>query len=290
MQFIRNSCLILAGTLCICSAVLGQGPASALASVTPAAASVTPVTPVTAVTAGAPGPAAASVTPPPAKPAQATPAAAQPAVSGPLVIDVFGDSLADGLWAGLYAVLKKHPEDKLYRHSKVGTGLTNPAFNDWMKEMTAQLDADHPTNVVVMYGANDEQSLRDDAHKGYNFKSEGWKAVYTGRINAILAETAKRHIATVWVGLPVMRGDEMNSGATYLDQLYASTVAQANIRFIPLADTFKGPDGAFATHLPDAAGHLHLVRADDGVHFTPYGYEIIAEKVYTAMLTPESGS
>jgi hypothetical protein len=224
-------------------------------------------------------PAAASVTPAPAKPAAAP--------SAPLIIDVFGDSLADGLWAGLYATLKKHPEDKLYRHSKVGTGLTNPSFNDWIKEMAAQLDADHPTNVVIMYGANDEQSVRDDNHKGYNFKSDGWKSVYVGRINAILGETAKRHIATVWVGLPVMRTDEMNSGATYLDQLYASTTAQAKVQFIPLADAFKDADGAFATHLPDAAGHLHLVRADDGVHFTPYGYELIAEKVYPALLSPQ---
>jgi hypothetical protein len=103
------------------------------------------------------------------------------------------DSLADGLWAGLYTTLKKHPEDKLYRHSKVGTGLTNPSFNDWIKEMASALDADHPTNVVIMFGANDEQSVRDDNHKGYNFKSEGWKSVYVGRINAILSETAHRH-------------------------------------------------------------------------------------------------
>ena len=258
MRFLTNSCLILAGTMLLCSATLAQIP-------TPAAAGVTP--------------ASASVAPPPAK--------AAAAASAPLVIDVFGDSLADGLWAGLYAILKRHPEDKLYRHSKVGTGLTNPSFNDWIKEMQTTLDADHPTNVVIMYGANDEQSVRDDNHKGYNFKSEGWKTVYVGRINAILSETAKRHIPTVWVGLPVMRTDEMNSGATYLDQLYSATAAQAKVQFIPLAETFKGPDGAFATHLADPAGHVHLVRADDGVHFTPYGYEMIAEKVYPALVSPQ---
>jgi hypothetical protein len=233
-----------------------------------------------------PVPAAASITPAPAK-AAAAPAKPAAQANAPLVIDVFGDSLADGLWAGLYTTLKKHPEDKLYRHSKVGTGLTNPSFNDWIKEMASELDADHPTNVVIMFGANDEQSVRDDNHKGYNFKSEGWKSVYVGRINAILSETAKRHIATVWVGLPVMRTDEMNAGASYLDQLYSTTAAQAKVRFVPLAETFKGADGAYATHLPDASGHLHLVRADDGVHFTPYGYELIADQVYPALVSPQ---
>jgi uncharacterized protein len=196
------------------------------------------------------------------------------------VIDVFGDSLGDGLWAGLYAVQRHHPQDKLYRHSKVGIGLTSPDYGDWLRDFTQTIDADHPNVVVVMFGANDVQSVRDENHKGYVFESEGWKRVYTARVAAVMSETAKRRIQTVWVGLPIMRKDDINSGALFLNRIFENTANNSGVTFVPLDDAFKSPDGSYTTHLQDSKGHQRQVRADDGIHFTGYGYELIAEKIY----------
>ncbi|MGB9152635.1 MAG: DUF459 domain-containing protein [Alphaproteobacteria bacterium] len=198
-------------------------------------------------------------------------------------IGVFGDSLGDGLWSGLYIVTKKHPEVKLFRRTKVGTGLTRGDFATWITEFSTQLDTDHPTVAVVMFGANDQQSIRDENHKGFLFKSEGWKRTYTAHIAAMFAEFEKRKIPVIWVGLPIMRDATMNEGGRYLDDLFAEQAKLHNGTFVPLVDTFKGADGNFASHLPDATGKLHNVRADDGVHFTPYGYELIGEKVYATI-------
>lgn len=198
-------------------------------------------------------------------------------------IGVYGDSLADGLWSGLYYQLKKRSDYHLFRKSKVGTGLTTGAFVDWMREFTASLDEDHISVAVIMFGANDQQGLRDENHKGYLFKSDGWKRVYSARVGQILAETAKRQIATIWVGLPVMRDKDLNEGAEYLDSLYSEVVTTANTTFVPLHDTFKDENGEFALRLPDAKGKSRLVRADDGVHFTAYGYGLIAEKVFNIL-------
>jgi hypothetical protein len=165
----------------------------------------------------------------------------------------------------------------------VGIGLTSPSYSDWFKDFVGTLDADHPTCVVLMFGANDQQAVRDENHKGYVFRSAGWKNVYEARVNAVLAETGRRHIQTIWVGLPVMRSDDLNTGAVYLNQIYVEATGGANVTFVPLADTFKGPDGSFANYLQDGTGHAHLVRADDGIHFTPYGYEMIAAKVYAVI-------
>ena len=198
-------------------------------------------------------------------------------------IGVFGDSLGAGVWSGLYAVLKKHPQDHLLQYAKVGAGLTRPDYFPWFEEFTHKLDDDHITMAVIMVGANDQQSLRDESQKGFVFQSEGWKRNYTGRVDAILTELTKRKIKTVWIGIPILRKEELNKGADYLNQIFLDSAKKAGTGFLPLTDAFKGEDGGFASHLPDSAGHLKQVRADDGVHFTPWGYQLVGEKVYDAL-------
>jgi uncharacterized protein len=195
-------------------------------------------------------------------------------------IAVFGDSLADGVWSGLYPVLKTHPEDRLFRHSKVGAGLTRGDYQSWLPEFTAALDDEHITVAVLMFGANDQQNIRDDNRKGWLFQTDGWKQVYSARLDAILAELTKRKIAVLWLGLPVMRKDEMNKGAAYLNRLFADAVSRSGATFLPLGDDFKDKDGGFSAYLPDATGRLRQIRQEDGVHFTGYGYELIGAKVY----------
>ncbi|HLY57627.1 MAG TPA: DUF459 domain-containing protein [Stellaceae bacterium] len=198
-------------------------------------------------------------------------------------IGVFGDSLGYGVWSGLYTVEKKHPEDKLIRYAKVGAGLTRPDYTTWFTEFAASLDKDHISHAVFMVGANDQESIRDDNHHGYLFQSDGWKKTYAQRIDTILGEFAKRHIIVVWVGLPILRKEDLNSGAGLLNGLFQDEVQHSGATYLSLADSFKGPDGGYAAYLPDANGHQRQVRADDGIHFTGYGYELLAEKVYDAM-------
>jgi len=201
-------------------------------------------------------------------------------------IGVYGDSLSDGVWSGLYSIVKHHPEDKLFRHSKVGATLAAPDFDTWIQDFAASLDQEHITAVVVMFGANDERGIRDVKHKGYVFESKGWQRVYVSRIDAIYSELAKRKVTVVWVGLPVMRDKDENAGAVFLNGLYAAEAAKFDGRFVPLSDSFVDGSGQFAAYLPDRKGHLREVRINDGVHFTSYGYGLIAEKVYSTITSP----
>ena len=198
-------------------------------------------------------------------------------------IGVFGDSLGAGVGSGLYMVLKKHPEDHLFQYAKVGEGLTRPDYFSWFEDLPKKLDEDHITMAIVMFGANDQQGIRDEARKGYNFKTEGFKKAYGARVDAILAELTKRNIKTIWLGIPILRKEELNPGADYLNEIFLDSSKKAGTTFLSLTDDFKGPDGGFASHLPDSAGHLKQVRADDGIHFTPWGYQLVAEKVYDVL-------
>jgi hypothetical protein len=201
-------------------------------------------------------------------------------------IAVFGDSLADGVWAGLYQEEKTNPQDKLYRDSKVGTGLTRPDYDTFVAGFIGTLDADKVTDAVVMFGANDDEGLRDDNHHGYSFQSPGWIAAYTLRVNGIIAACQRRNIRVFWLGLPVMRAPDRNQDATFLNAILQKAVTDDGETFIPLEDRFKGEDGAFALYLPDAKGDLRQFRAPDGTHFTFLGYDTIAKQVLTAIKTP----
>ena len=201
-------------------------------------------------------------------------------------IGVYGDSLSDGVWTGLYSIVKHHPEDKLFRHSKVGATLTTPDFATWVQDLATSLDREHITVAVVMFGANDERGIRDEKHKGYVFESKGWQRVYVSRMDVIYSELAKRKVTVVWVGLPVIRDKDANAGAVFLNRLYAAEAAKFAGRFLPLSDSFVDSSGQFAAYLPDQKGHLREVRINDGVHFTSYGYGLIAEKVYSTIMSP----
>jgi hypothetical protein len=199
------------------------------------------------------------------------------------VIAVFGDSLADGTWAGLYQELRHTPTATLYRDSKVGTGITRPDYDAFFNNFATTLGPDKITDVVVMFGANDEEGLRDEAHKGYVFESAGWDKIYLSRVTKIIATCKAQGINVYWLGLPVLRDPALNQGALYINSILQPAVQAAGGVFIPLQDDFKGKDGGFTLTMADAKGVQRVLRAEDGVHFSLYGYDLIAKRVLAAM-------
>jgi hypothetical protein len=68
---------------------------------------------------------------------------------------------------------------------------------------------------------------------------------------------------------------------TFLNAIFADRAQAANAVFVSTWDTFKGPDGAFDPYGRGLDGQTTRLRADDGIHMTPAGYDVIA-----AMLLP----
>jgi uncharacterized protein len=198
----------------------------------------------------------------------------------PLTVAVYGDSLGEGLWQGLYLLLKSDSQTRVVRRSKLGSGLTRGDYSDWFEDFKAELDKAPPDIAVIMFGANDQQSLRDASRKGYLFATEGWKTVYASRVDAIMNELKNRHVQTAWIGLPIMRKDELNKGARLLDAIFEAEAARDQVMFLPLNSEFTDESGNFVTYVSDASKHSRQVRSEDGVHFTGYGYGLVAERVW----------
>lgn len=206
---------------------------------------------------------------------------ADPAVTAPSpaskTILIFGDSMADGLWGGLTRALIRDPRVKLIRRGKNGTGLARPDVYDWPAALPGLLDTEKPDVVILSFGLNDRQDTFADGRRQFYFRTEAWRSSYIERVQAILAPLRERHIQTIWVGLPIMRDSTVSKDAEYLNSLYEPAVAAAGATFFPIWDMSVDSNRDYASHTKGADGRMRSLRSDDGMHFSPAGYDLLAQ-------------
>ena len=248
------------------------GDKAAASAPPPAAVSA----PVAAVPATAPAPVMARVTPLNVRLAQ-----------GPLRIGVFGDSMADGLYAGLYRDLQDQPNVSVTKFSQVSTGLSRYDYVNIHTKTRAQLD-EHPVDVaVLLFGTNDAQGI-DTGGDIHRFGTEGWKAAYGRRIDDLVALLRSRGIAVYWVGLPRMKRDSFDDQMMLINGVIESRMRALGVPYIETVGLTSNGDGDYEAYLPTAGGRRVLMRAGDGIHMSMAGYVRMSAPV-AAMIRRDSG-
>ncbi|MGH6736065.1 MAG: SGNH/GDSL hydrolase family protein [Methyloceanibacter sp.] len=193
-------------------------------------------------------------------------------------IAVFGDSLADGLWAGLYRAFEEDKTLDFIQRSKVSSGFARPETYDWNAELDKLLKDETYQIAVVMFGANDSQALR----KGKDWLKVGtdaWREVYGERVENFIKKLRAANIAVYWVGLPVMRSPEQSQNAEQLNDVYREKAFVNGAKFIDTWNGFVDESGRYSAYGPDMTGQSKRLRADDGFHFTMRGYLKLAHFV-----------
>jgi hypothetical protein len=196
-----------------------------------------------------------------------------------VTVGVFGDSLADGLWAALYRQMHESKRVDVVKLSQVATGLTRYDYVNVQQKTEAQLAKQHVDVAVILFGTNDQQGIVE-ADKVYPFGTPGWRELYARRIDTLVA-TLRRQGATVyWVGLPKMRAEGFDKRAQLLNGVYQERMAALGVRFIPTDGATEDPRGDYAAYLPvGPMGKMTLMRANDGMHMSMPGYLRIAAPV-----------
>lgn len=228
--------------------------------------------------AGEPGPEPA---PPPPSPFVAAPAVtslATRAALGPLRIGVFGDSMADGLYAGLYRELRDEPGVRVTKFSEVSTGLSRYDYVNIEEKTRRQLDEQPVDAAVVLFGANDAQGIAADGSV-HPFGSEGWKAAYARRIDDLVALLRSRGVAVYWVGLPRMKGERFDSRMSLINGVVETRMRALGVPYIETVSLTSNADGGYEAYLPNDAGRRVLMRANDGIHMSMAGYLRISAPV-----------
>lgn len=200
-----------------------------------------------------------------------------PPVPDKLAVAVTGDSLADGIWGAIYRRLVRDKRYVIRRNAKNSTGFTVEGLLDQVEEGFRPTPADA---VVMMVGANDRRSFFVEGRSKALFATPPWRELYGSRAAAFMDSLKHRDVPVVWILLPVMRDEAAARDAQLINELVLkAAAARPWVRTIDTWSLTADASGAYQAHFKDLAGKVRLMRDNDGVHFTPPGYDVIAEQV-----------
>jgi hypothetical protein len=195
-------------------------------------------------------------------------------------IGVFGDSFGDGVWSGLYNILRGDDRYEVHQYSERSTGFTRYRSLNLLDDTRAKLDRQQLDIAVISFGANDTQGIYLDGH-GNTFMSEGWQRIVTERVTAIVNLLRERGVQVYWVGLPKMREAAFDTNIRAMNAFFVSRMQALGVPYIETASLTAGPDGQFSAYLSDPRRNNERfnARTNDGIHMTIPGYILVMRQL-----------
>jgi len=193
-------------------------------------------------------------------------------------IEVIGDSQAQGLAGALQRMFLRSTQFRVLNRSKISTGIAARGSYDWPR-MARALAAEHNVDlVVVMFGANDRPSIRRGSGVDPALREE-FRQNYGERVHEIIRAFRDVGIEVIWVGHPVVRDNVFTEDMQLLNAIFQTAAAEDGARWVPTWDMFTTPDGGYTAYGKGVDGMNQRLRADDGVHFTAAGYDVVATRL-----------
>jgi uncharacterized protein len=195
---------------------------------------------------------------------------------------VIGDSLGEGLWSGLYRTFQEDKNLEIVNSSKASTGFVRVDSYDWNKALDDILKDNNYQMAVVMFGANDNQAIR----QGKDYLKPGtdaWREAYAKRVETFIKKLRANKLAVYWAGLPIMRSPDQSEDAQFLNDVFREKAFINGAKFVETWSGFTDESGRYSAYGPDMEGQVKRLRADDGVHFTMRGYLKLAHFVEKEM-------
>jgi len=127
-----------------------------------------------------------------------------------------------------------------------------------------------------MFGANDRPPVRLHGRMDETLTAN-FCASYGAHVYAIAQALKRTCAAVVWVGHPVVRDVTYAEDMALLNRLYAAQSMVAGADWFPSWPLFTDDDGNYAPYGKGTDGQTTRLRADDGVHCTGPGYDVLAK-------------
>jgi hypothetical protein len=192
---------------------------------------------------------------------------------------VLGDSLADNLAQGLAdAFFEERPEIAIVKKTRGSSGLVRADFYDWPGQAPGLLENEKANAIVIMLGANDRQTLRDDAG-AYEIRSDRWREIYAQRVDALLNAVKSKGVPVILVGVPSMRHPRLHADMPYLNEVLRERATANGVLYVDVWDGFVNESDEFVTMGAALDGQTRRLRIEDGVHFTRVGARKLAHYV-----------
>ena len=217
-----------------------------------------------------------------------------PTAANPAVLYIAGDSDAGTFAPYLDKLMKQTGMVKTTLDYKVSSGLSRPDFFDWPAHFAQQIPAVNPDIVIVTFGGNDAQGLRNvdktwavQHSPGAGGDDADWRAEYSKRVGAAMDYLGGDNRTLIWVGIP--NDDEPVNTARLQVQnevVMAEAAKRPKVVFIDTWNRFSGLSGGYASTVQDPRDHeFKEVRRSDGFHLNETGAEILALDIAEAIRT-----
>ena len=193
-------------------------------------------------------------------------------------IVVFGDSQAAGLARGLQRVLINDARYRVLNRTHPGASFAH-AENEWLTPIQHFVETEKADVAIVMFGGNDRIDMRDASDRYLRFGTDAWRDVYTDRVERVLENLASTGLKIIWCGNPIARSAKYSTDMEYINKIYEAEAARFGAQFLPLWSTVVDDQGGYTAYGKDRDGVTERLRADDGIHFSAAGYEVIAQKI-----------
>jgi len=217
-----------------------------------------------------------------------------PTADNPAVLYVAGDSDAGTFGPYLDKLMKQTGMVKTTLDYKVSSGLSRPDFFDWPSHFAQQIPAVNPDIVVVTFGGNDAQGLRNkdstwavDHSPGAGGDDADWRAEYGKRVGAAMDYLGGDNRTLIWVGIPNDDNPDVTARLQVQNEVVMAEAAKRpHVVFIDTWKRFSGLSGGFAEVVQDPRDNeFKDVRAKDGFHLNETGAEILGLDIAEAVRT-----
>jgi hypothetical protein len=232
-------------------------------------------------------PATTTTTPPPKE-------KTVPTAEDPAEVLILGDSDAGAFGPYLKTLVDQTGIASTELEYKTSSGLARPDFFDWPTFMRQIVPQANPDIVVVTFGGNDAQALRNVdltwavAHNpGEGQDDTDWKAEYGARVGAAMDYLTEGTRTLVWVGIPNASDAALTARLAVQDEVVRAEAAKRpdKVVFVDTWKRFSGRNGGWAEYVIDPRdGEGKDVRSDvDGFHLNENGAEILALDIAEAV-------
>lgn len=229
-----------------------------------------------------------------------------------LFVDVLGDTFGQLLANGLDDALSDRPDIGVIHLGRGASGLANKGYYDWPKTVDELLAHDSRSSekkdqakkeeakkdeakkdekkdpetgkerridvAVMMIGSNDRQPIIENG-KRLETGTPEWTEAYRARVLALAQAFQAHKVPLIWVGLPIVKNDEVADDMAALNDIYREVAARTGAIYIDTWEAFADEDGDFVANGPDVTGQTTRLRTSDGIYFTKAGARKLAHFV-----------
>jgi uncharacterized protein len=200
----------------------------------------------------------------------------------PLRIGVVGDSIAGDLARGLQKLLSGRRGHTVVKFTRPATGLMRDDVYDWDRALADFLRKTKLDVVAVMIGGNDRQSIWKNGDR-LAHGSRAWQSEYESRLAQFMAVLSKEKAKVYWIGLPVVRSEEMSRDYRQLNALQQQQAKKFGFTYVSVWEAFADAKGGYTSFGRSVEGVKRRLRKNDGMHFTIDGERRLADVVARAI-------